>query len=138
MRIEYVLLEDAKPPFKASPEAVGYDLYVREREVKLFKVIYRLGVRIKPPSGYYTELIPRSSVSKTYQVMANSVGIIDPDYRGELALVMYKIPFLSKLYKVGERAAQLILKVKTSTVFVPNTLDSTKRGEGGFGSTGKK
>ena len=89
---------------------------------------------------YY--LYPRSSISKTPLIMANSVGIIDSEYRGNIMAKVRHIPFQldnQDLYKidVGTRLFQICapdlspLKVK-----IVNDLTSTSRGEGGFGSTG--
>jgi len=99
---------------------------------------------------------PRSSVSKYNLVLANSVGLIDADYRGEVLLRFkyqwqpedYKIRTdnllegtvnFSKLYNKGDKVCQLkVTKVENVEFVLVNELDSTNRGEGGFGSTDVK
>ena len=80
-------------PQKAGPNEVGYDLTL----IKLVKVygtkttMYDTDISIEPPPGYYTEIIPRSSLGKTGYIMSNSIGIIDPTYRGTLKICMTRI-----------------------------------------------
>jgi len=92
-------------------------------------------------SPYY--LYPRSSISKTPLVMANSVGIIDRDYRGEIMAKVRNMPLIPSdnnnyLVKEGTRLFQICspdlspIKVK-----VVDCLTETSRGDGGFGSTGQ-
>lgn len=133
-----LLSKGAKLPEIATEDDAGADLYVTGVEKSLFKVTYKFGIAIQAPKGYYGKIVPRSSVRKTYQWMSNSVGIIDNGYRGELQATFYKIPLLSKLYKVGERAAQLIIRPQMQVIYsVKRELSDTQRGKGGFGSTGK-
>jgi dUTPase len=108
--------------------------------------------------------MPRSSVSKYNLVLANGVGLIDADYRGEI-LVRFKYiwqpedylintklandgaplyqyvagkPNLDKIYKKGDKICQLkITKVESAEFYLVEVLDTTQRGEGGFGSTDK-
>ena len=105
----------------------------------------KLGVKIamfrycddsKPSVGYY--IYPRSSISKTPLRLANSVGIIDSGYRGELMAVVdnqspddYAISRGQRLFQVCAGDLSPVLKVKFCK------LDVTERGEGGFGSTGQ-
>ena len=93
--------------------------------------------------GYYTEIYPRSSIYKTDFISANSVGIIDSDYRGTIFMpVRYVgqnngLEEASKL--VGTRVAQLILRKKEILeIDIVDSLEQTDRAEGGFGSTGTK
>lgn len=140
MKVEVKLLHDkAQRPKFGSELAAGADLYVTEVEETLFTVTYKFGIALQMPKAHYGLLTPRSSVWKTKQWMCNSVGIIDNDYRGEIQAKFYKIPFFSKLYKVGERAAQLIVRpqLRVSYSIFNGNLSKTARGEGGFGSTGK-
>lgn len=106
---------------------------------------YSTGLSIEIPDGYVGLIYPRSSVSKTPYYLANSVGVIDSGYRGEVK-VRFKVDMSiiaaeeegMKLeqYKEGDRIAQLIIvpypKVEFEEV---EELDKTDRGEGGFGST---
>jgi len=85
------------------------------------------------PSAFY--LYPRSSISKTELRLANSVGIIDRGYRGNLcAMFDVKTPFVAMK---GQRFVQICEpSLEPFKVVIVDELDSTKRGEGGFGSTG--
>lgn len=113
-------------------------------------IIYKLGVAVEIPKGYVGLLIPRSSVAtKTDLSLANSVGVIDSDYRGELMAVfrVHHAPInmggeycepIYEHYRDDERVCQLVIlpcpQVELKQV---DELDSTPRGHGGFGSTGQ-
>ena len=104
--------------------------------------------------------MPRSSISKYNLVLANGVGLIDADYRGEILVrfkyiwqpedynvpvsgnlgiaKVYGSPNLDKIYKKGDKICQLkITKVEHAEFILVESLDQTQRGEGGFGSTDK-
>jgi len=130
------------PPEKAHLCDSGLDLTlmkVIEKRKGIF--FFDTGISIEPPEGYYTELYPRSSIFKTDFIMTNSVGIIDTSYRGIIYMPMRYLGFgdaneeVQKL--VGQRVGQLLLKriIPFETEVVAE-LSETKRGEGGFGSTG--
>ena len=127
-------------PEKAHPSDVGYDLTI----IDIVKrdhpniIMYDTGIAVNPGDGFYTEIVPRSSFYKTGHLLANSVGIIDPDYRGTLKIVVVKIlndmPDLPLPYK----GFQLIVRsLNNSTLKVVEDLNETVRGDGGFGSTSK-
>ena len=89
------------------------------------------------PSGFY--LYPRSSISKTPLRMANSVGIIDSGYRGQIMGAVDHIKHNGERYDVlkGQRLFQLCApNLEPMEIEVVRTLENTRRGEGGFGSTG--
>lgn len=87
-------------------------------------------------SSYY--LYPRSSIIKTPLRMANSVGIIDSGYRGNLLFVVDNIKSYDYLIRKGERLCQICSPTLDVITFsLVDKLDKTKRGENGFGSTGK-
>lgn len=100
------------------------------------------GVQVRIPVGYVGLLIPRSSLSKKYIVMLNSVGVIDADYRGELmACLQYTGTQDWMIIDKNERIVQLIIV----PIALPEVLvryqdeynwNDTARGTGGFGSTG--
>lgn len=103
---------------------------------------------------YYTLLFPRSSISKYNLILANSVGLVDNPYRGEIILrfkyiwqpedwvydgvhLMFASPNLSKIYKKGDKIGQIAaFELKPIWFNETETLDETARGTGGFGSTG--
>ncbi len=104
-------------------------------EVKLIST--NLSVEI--PIGYEIQVRPRSGLAAKYGIgVLNSPGTIDSDYRGEVKIILFnfgKDPFE---IKSGERIAQIILsKVYKAEIEESSNLNETKRGEGGFGHTGK-
>jgi dUTP pyrophosphatase len=126
-------------PKKANKTDAGYDLTV-SRIVKksLFKITYGFGLSYEIPNGFYCDLRPRSSVHKTYMILSNCCGVGDAGYRGEVMAVFYKLPFISKPYKVGQRALQLIpMKLNSVELMQVETINETERGNKGYGSSGK-
>lgn len=98
---------------------------------------YRTGIALELPRTHFIILTPRSSLSKKLMWMANHVGIIDSDYRGELIFKFRSILGLNP-YKVGERIGQMILLRKSRMELTKvGSISITKRGENGFGSSGK-
>lgn len=99
---------------------------------------YSTGLAIQLEPGYCALLMPRSSVSSnTSLILANSVGLLDSDYRGEIKFRFKNIMFgAGKKYKVGEKIGQILIipypKIKLEEV---DELDDTVRESGGFGST---
>ena len=89
------------------------------------------------PSAYY--LYPRSSISKTPLRLANSVGIIDSGYRGNLMASFYNTKDEDVIIKKGDRIVQICMPNLESNycLEIKERLDSTERGEGGLGSTGE-
>lgn len=135
-------------PERGSALAAGYDVKAREIKIEDGLAKVKLGIRLHC-SGHAVYIIPRSSLSTTGWIMANSIGLVDEDYRGELQirfrpLVKASSPQLEKLslpkfpYEVGDRVGQIVL-VKTIPMDfqVVETLEETQRGEGGFGHTGR-
>jgi dUTP pyrophosphatase len=119
----------------------GYDLFsVCELVVEPFAVVkIPLGVACAPDDtnyhGYY--LYPRSSISKTPLMMANSVGIIDAGYRGEICAMVRNCSQNSHIIRKGDKLFQLCAPdLKPINMTITDTLSDTVRGEGGFGSTG--
>ncbi len=128
-------------PKQAHETDAAFDLTITEIKSKsLFKVHYKFGFGVQFPKGMYAEVFCRSSIHKIFMWLSNAVGIIDNGYTGEWQAVFYKIPFISKPYKVGDRCCQAIFKrsdfQKITFEEVENLID-TDRNKNGFGSTGK-
>lgn len=139
VRVDIKLLYPySKEPKKGTANSAAYDCYATSREVLMGRVIYGLGFALDP-MGHKVTLKARSSVHKTGLILANGVGLGDPDYRGEYKVVFYNlIPELPS-YQIGERVCQLEIEEAKTFIFVPqDELSDTERGEGGFGSTGQK
>ena len=132
--------ESAVIPRKAGENEVGYDLTA----IKLDKVdgnihYFDTGIQVEPPNGYYLEIIPRSSIVKTGYILANSVGIIDPTYRGNIKIVLIRTNFTLHTLTPPFCKCQLVVrKLYNLDSCVVEELSDTERGGGGFGSTDDK
>lgn len=120
---------------------VGYDLTVISvySQPTQLTTMFETYISLDIPLGYYIELVPRSSLSKTGYMLANSVGIIDPGYTGTLKVPLIKVDQSAPDLVLPARVAQLILKpyvISESYSTTDKKLNNTSRGEKGFGSTG--
>lgn len=129
---------NAVMPTKKFASDVGYDLTIIKEVKKLSKdtIVYDTGIKVIPPFGYYTEVVPRSSLAKSNVFMSNSIGIIDSSYRGTLLVALtikdQKIANIQLPFK----CCQLILKKHNHFIMSEsNNLDNTVRGDGAMGST---
>lgn len=125
-------------PQKAHGSDVGHDLSAIgvAKQISAMTSLYETGVSVCPPDGYYVQILPRSSLSKSGYMLSNSVGIIDPSYRGTLKIALTKIDPSTPEIEFPFRCAQMVLcpyvhfKVKSV-----ESLDITQRNDGGFGSS---
>lgn len=133
--------EKAIIPSKTNWSDVGYDLSIIKK-VKDFNsktALYDTGIKIVMDFGYYAEIVPRSSISKSGYILSNNIGIIDNSYRGNLFIALTKIADDAIEIEYPFKCCQLIFKnqVYVNMIEVENgNTDTTKRQEGGFGSTG--
>lgn len=97
------------------------------------------GIACDFPDGYFGLVLPRSSVGAKRRLnLANTAGVIDHSYNGEIMLVFQNDGDIYQTIQPGERLAQMILlPYVTYNIVETDTLTETERGEGGFGSTGK-
>lgn len=96
------------------------------------------GISIECPRGYYAMVVSRSGMARRSLFVTNSPGIIDPDYRGELKVLLYNGGFQPHYVKHHDRIAQLIiLPFIPAQVREVSELTPTVRGVAGFGSTGQ-
>lgn len=130
--------KDAVPPSKSRNSDSGYDLVLLEKIKQVGKVeFYTTGVKIAPKYGWYFDLVPRSSITKSGYILANSVGVIDRTYRGPVLVGLIKIDESMPDLELPNRLVQIIPRPIIHCEFVEvDDLDETGRGEGGFGSTG--
>jgi deoxyuridine 5'-triphosphate nucleotidohydrolase len=129
---------DAVMPAKTKESDAGYDLTVIRPVKKLTNnvTLYDTGIKIRVSHGYYTEVVPRSSISKTGYMLANNVGIIDRNYNGNIFIALAKIDPTMPDLEMPCRCAQLLIRKQIHADFEEITsLTATTRGEGGFGST---
>lgn len=129
---------DSILPSRATKESAGLDLYAHEVVRKGNILVVKTGVKTAIPKGHFGLLCARSSIVKTGLRLVNSIGIIDSDYRGEIILNFDIVNENLPLYAVGQRVAQIIITPYICPILMPSfKLDTTKRAEGGFGSTGQ-
>ena len=130
--------ENAIIPTKAGPHEIGYDLTLIKalKPINSNTIMYDTYISVEPSQGLYTEIIPRSSIIKSGYMLSNSVGIIDPTYRGTLKIVLTRICPDAKPLSLPCKLFQLIPRqiIETTTEIV-DELSDTYRQTGGFGST---
>ena len=142
------LKPSAMLPMKATSGAACYDLFASDTicidDMRTFKVI-GTGVAIELPPGYVGLICSRSGLAAKYGIFVlNAPGVIDEDYRGELKVILGRLPYTPQwpsenytLVEPGMRIAQLMIMPVTYLPVVEVTdLTTTARGEGGLGSTG--
>ena len=128
------LSEDAVMPYYARYGDAGLDLTATYMKNCPEFVEYGTYLAFEIEEGHVGLLFPRSSISKTGHRLLNSVGVIDSGYRGEVKVRMSWTN--QNPYKVGDKIAQLVVVELPQVVIEEvNELDSSDRGEGGFGST---
>ncbi len=132
---------DLPLPVRATPHAAGYDIRSAEPDFALAVGEIRLvatGLVMELPEGIECQVRPRSGLALRHGItMPNSPGTIDPDYRGEVRVILQNTGAESVDIARGERIAQLVFARFASPEIVEATeLSATLRGEGGFGSTG--
>ena len=145
-----------------SKHAGGHDLYaIVKRDENYYEdeeLVYRItdkdwqimiaphstvkihtGLAMEIPEGYFGAIMPRSGLAtKEGLRLANCIGVIDSDYRGEIIVAIHNDTNDVKFIKHGDRIAQLSLIKHEEIEFVEvDSLSETERGSGGFGSTGK-
>lgn len=169
MKAKVVRLDEkAEIPKRAHPSDTGWDVKIIGIEkIEGDVIFFKTGLSVEPPSGHYFEVVPRSSISKLPLELANSVGIIDEHYRGEILIpvrvthgemgtepknVLYPNGIV-KIFGLRPNTMtsvadvvlqkkpylfQMILRKRLDCDFEQvETLSSTQRGAGGFGSTDK-
>ena len=130
----------AELPTRAHPTDAGLDLAASETTQVAPRVVTLVptGVAVAIPEGHVGILAARSSLAaKKSMTLANGVGVIDSDYRGEIKIPIIPLDGCHNLIQAGQKIAQLIiLPIALPTVEVVADLDETTRNTGSFGSTG--
>ena len=132
------LTYDAIIPTRGSGGAVGYDLYSTDEVVipPTHRALIGTGVAIVLPPDVYGRVAPRSGLAVKHGIQVGA-GVVDPDYTGEVKVVLFNHGDKDFEVKRGERIAQLVLeRCETPDVEEIGLLEETERGAGGFGSTG--
>lgn len=131
-------------PAYATVSSAGLDLKaVLDQPVSLQPLerkIIGTGLKIALPEGFEAQVRPRSGLAAKHGItVLNAPGTIDADYRGEIGVILVNLSNEAVEIAPGERIAQLVVAQYTQVdLELVETLDTTARGEGGFGSTGKK
>ena len=136
--------EDLSLPISASKFSSGVDLLCAEAADTVLKPgkrkLISTGIKVMIPEGYEGQIRPRSGLAfKQGITVLNTPGTIDSDYRGIVKVILINLGEEDFKIQRGDRIAQLVIQ----KIFFPNfkvveTLDKTKRGEGGFGHSGVK
>jgi len=131
-------------PAYATQSSAGLDLKAVLAEAvtlgPLERKIVGTGLKIALPEGHEAQVRPRSGLAAKHGItVLNAPGTIDADYRGEIGVILVNLSNEPFTIQPGERIAQLVVAQYSQVEWSPvESLDSTQRGEGGFGSTGKK
>lgn len=139
------MYEDAVIPTLGSDYAAGADLYAYLPGEKLVEiaphetVMIGSGVAAAIPREYWGGVFARSGLASKHGLApANKVGVVDPDYRGEIKVALHNHSEDVQIVRHGDRIAQFIIVPLPSAVYEEVVdLDDTERGDGGFGHTGK-
>jgi dUTP pyrophosphatase len=137
-----LLHPDAVAPARTRPGDAGYDLRATER-VSIPQDGRRLvgtGVAIALPEGVAGLVTPRSGLAIDHGItLLNAPGLIDPNYRGEIKVILHNSGEGRYMVEIGDRIAQLLLvPYWAPDLQVVDTLDATGRGADGFGSSGRR
>ena len=114
--------------------AVTHEVLLKPGEIRLVPT----GLAVSVPRGYEGQIRPRSGLALKYGIgMINSPGTIDSDYRGEIGIIVMNWGQRPVTIRRGDRIAQMVItRVYRAQLIEVNDLDSTRRGEGGFGHSG--
>ena len=131
-------------PEYQTAQSAGMDLRANIDAPVLLKPLDRkvipTGLHIALPEGYEAQIRPRSGlVIKNGITIINTPGTIDPDYRGDVGVILVNISNEDFVVQPGDRIAQMVInKFEQAEFEVVEELDETERGEGGYGHTGIK
>jgi dUTP pyrophosphatase len=137
--------EDVPLPAYQSGQAVGLDLCASvEGDAPMLiapgeRKLVPTGVRVAIPDGYEGQVRPRSGLALKHGItVLNAPGTIDPDYRGEVMVLLINHGDTAFAVRRGERIAQLVIcPVARAELVIVSELDAKERGAGGYGSTGR-
>lgn len=126
-------------PKKAHDSDAGYDL-VSDMDCVIqprLTALISTGTKLELPPGYEGQVRSRSGLAYRKSVFVlNSPGTIDPDYRGDVGVILQNLSTEPFVIKKGDRIAQLVIGKIVESEMIPGDINNTKRGANGFGSTG--
>jgi dUTP pyrophosphatase len=134
------LVKEAVVPKYAKHGDAGMDLTATSKSIdENGCVVYGTGLAFEIPEGYVGLLFPRSSNAKKALLLANSVGVVDSGYRGEVIFKFRPADSSGRMYDIGDRIGQIIIMPFPLIEFIESDeLSETERGNGCFGHTGQK
>ena len=144
MEIKIVNKSQNELPAYSTIHSAGMDLRANLTEPVVLKPLERklipTGLFIELPVGYEAQIRPRSGLAlKKGITVLNSPGTIDADYRGEICVILINLSGEEFVIENGERICQMVVASHETVEWqLIEKLEETKRGEGGFGHTGKK
>ena len=144
VEIKIINTSNNQLPGYATPGSSGLDLRANITEPLTLKPLERsmvpTGIFLEIPLGYEAQVRPRSGLAAKHGITClNSPGTVDSDYRGEVKIILINLSNEAHIINHGDRIAQMVIcKVEIGGFKQVEQLESTARGEGGFGSTGKK
>ena len=130
-------------PVYSTSGSSGMDVYAAVHNPVVIKPgnmeLIPTNLSVEIPGGYEIQVRPRSGLAAKYGIgIVNAPGTIDSDYRGEIKIILINFGKEDFVIQPGDRIAQFVVsKVYTAKFEEVKTLNNTKRGEGGFGHTGK-
>lgn len=140
-RIKAMVLRDFQKPKAGTTFSAGLDLRL-SRDICIRPGTVEkdnLGIKVEIPKGYCGLIVPRSSVGSVLISLANTIGVIDSDYRGELIVKLHNQGRETQFLAKGQRVVQLIVvpHLDPNEIIYVKELSDTERGDKGFGHTGK-
>ena len=144
MKVNIVNRSRFELPQYATVHSAGLDLRANLEAPLTLKPLERslvpTGLFIELPEGFEAQIRPRSGLAAKHGIsLVNTPGTIDPDYRGEIKVILVNLSDVPFTLEPGERIAQMVIAKHEQAVWQEvEVLDETERGAGGFGHTGKK
>ncbi len=142
MNVNIINLSKHPLPAYETSGSAGMDIRANLNQMvviePLGRVLIKTGLFLELPNGFEAQIRTRSGMAlKKGLSVLNSPGTIDADYRGEIGVILVNISNEEKKIKNGDRIAQMIIaKIEQPKLIEVTELNETKRGAGGFGSTG--
>lgn len=128
-------------PARQTSGAAGFDLAAAKSVLipARGRAVVDTGIALQLPPGIEAQVRPRSGLAACHGIgMLNAPGTIDPDYRGEIRVVLFNQSDLDYRVKPGDRIAQLVFsRLADVSLLETDRIDDTPRGPGGFGHTGQ-
>ncbi|WP_313232793.1 dUTP diphosphatase [Tissierella praeacuta] len=142
MKINVINKSEFELPEYKTKGAAGLDLQANINEPielkPLDRVLVSTGLFLSIPEGYEAQIRGRSGLALKHGItLANGIGTIDSDYRGEIKVILINLGKESYIINKGDRIAQMVfIKYEKGILIEVDDLDETTRGDGGFGHSG--